>query len=322
MDTNAFVLRITLGNFNGVQLALDSDTIIIGWSKATALLDRGLDWTQFRQVLMDAYPDYKDNPRSLGNAAGHMWRFIRDMKAGDYVVVPHGPAFYVAQVDGDVYHEPTKVEEDTAFRRKVKWLNGKNPIPRDSAPSALYSRIKTYGVCANAYDLVGQIRAVLEDANAGIKVDFAQRLSAKLADITLKEMREGPMHERKFELLVASVLRGLGAAVTITPRVQDKGDDVVASFKDIGVTVVAQVKYHNNPKYETGVEAVEQVLAGMEKCNADLGWVVTCGVFSDVAKQKVENEKSTKRVRLIEGDEFAKMVVAFGMDEANTGLSE
>jgi transposase len=37
---SAYVLRITLGNTNSVQIALDSDTIIIGWAKAVALLRR------------------------------------------------------------------------------------------------------------------------------------------------------------------------------------------------------------------------------------------------------------------------------------------
>jgi predicted Mrr-cat superfamily restriction endonuclease len=98
VETKAYVLRITLGNINSVQLALDTDTIIIGWSKAAALLNKELNWEQFRQVLIDSYPDYKDHRRSAGNAAGHMWRFIRDMKPGDYVVVPHHTDFYVAQM--------------------------------------------------------------------------------------------------------------------------------------------------------------------------------------------------------------------------------
>ena len=125
-------------------------------------------------------------------------------------------------------------------------------------------------------------------------------------------MKRGLMNERKFEKLVAIVLQRLGATTTITPRSKDVGDDVVASFKHIGVTVVAQVKYHTNPDWKTDSKAVQQVIIGMEKHDADLGWVVTCGSFSDQAKQAVE--QASERIRLIEGDELAKMVVAFGMD--------
>jgi predicted Mrr-cat superfamily restriction endonuclease len=322
METKAYVLRITLGNINGVQLALDTDTIIIGWSKAGNLLDKELNWEQFRQVLIDSYPNYKDYLRSAGNAAGNMWRFIRDMKSGDYVVVPHDTDFYVAQIVGHAYHDPEKIGEDTAFRRKVKWLNGKKPIPRNKAPSALYSRMKIQGVSAYAYDLVEEIRSIIEDMEDGVEITFAEQLTDRLAQTALEQMRRGLMNERKFEKLVALVLQRLGATTTITPRSQDKGDDIVASFKHIGVTVVAQVKYHTNPDWKTDIEAVRQVLTGMEKHDADLGWVVTCGRFSDEAKQEGELGSSPRRIRLIEGDELAKMVVAFGIDQIRTGLEQ
>ena len=241
-----------------------------------------------------------------------MWRFIRKMKPGDYVVVPHGADFYVAQVEGDAYHLQEKVEEDTAFRRKVKWLNGKKPIPRNKARSALYSRMKILGVSADAYGLIDEIRSVVEDTAAGVETNFTEQLTSKLGQVALEQMRHGLMHERKFEKLVALVLQRLGATTTITPRSQDKGDDVVASFKHIRMTVVAQVKYHTNPDWKTDSKAVQEVIIGMEKHDADLGWVVTCGRFSDQAKQAVASD--IKRIRLIEGDELAKMVVAFGMD--------
>lgn len=55
-----------------------------------------------------------------------MWRFIREMNVGDLVVVPHGSEFYVAEVSGPAMYDESKVEEDTAYRRNVKWLNDKN----------------------------------------------------------------------------------------------------------------------------------------------------------------------------------------------------
>jgi predicted Mrr-cat superfamily restriction endonuclease len=66
-----------------------------------------------------------------------MWRFLREMKVGDLVVTPHGPAFYVGEVASGPSHSPEFVEDDTAFRRSVRWLNGKRPIPRTQARAAL-----------------------------------------------------------------------------------------------------------------------------------------------------------------------------------------
>ena len=80
------------------------------------------------------------------------------------------------------------------------------------------------------------------------------------------------------------------------------------------MTVVAQVKYHTNPDWKTDSDAVQQVLTGMEKQDADLGWVVTCGRFSDRAKQAVEQASDTKQSVLSRAMNLPKMVVAFGMD--------
>ena len=86
MGPQAYVLRITLGGINSMQLALDTDTIIIGWSKAASLLKEELDWEQFRQVLIDSYPDYKNknNLRGAGNALPaitptFMWLRLKEM---------------------------------------------------------------------------------------------------------------------------------------------------------------------------------------------------------------------------------------------------
>jgi predicted Mrr-cat superfamily restriction endonuclease len=313
----AYVLRISHGAGDGVQIALESDTVMIGWSKARELTDSTLSWDGFRQVLGAAYDDWS-SARSLGSAAGHMWRFMREMTPGDYVVVPHGANFYVAEVQSEVQYVEAGVETDTAFRRKVKWLNGKTPIPRDNARSALFSRMKTLGTTAYALDIVADIRSVVEDAEAGRETGFAHQLTEKMKKAALDEIRHGPMNERKFEMLVATVLGKLGATTKITPRNQDKGDDVVATFKDIGVIVVAQVKYHTDPNYETGVEAIRQVQTGMEKWHAALGWVVTCGRFSVAAREAAEQ---AGRIRLVEGDDFAKMVVECGLDRIHSGLS-
>src|SRR4051812_13954089 len=82
MDNKAYILRINVGNDGSLQDALDTDTIVIGWAKAASLIDEKLNREEFRQALINSYPDYGNNLRSAGNAAGNMWRFIREMKPG------------------------------------------------------------------------------------------------------------------------------------------------------------------------------------------------------------------------------------------------
>ncbi len=100
---------------------------------------------------------------------GTCGRFIREMNPGDLVVIPHqselhGAEFYVAEIEGPAVHIADKVIDDTAYRRRVKWLNNKRPIPCDIVKSALSSRMKNRGTCTDATDLLTEINDALQIA--------------------------------------------------------------------------------------------------------------------------------------------------------------
>jgi hypothetical protein len=161
MTEAAYVLRIAPSNVDRVPEALTTDQIIIGWANAEGLLDESLSWEQFREIVRGEYYSEETTLRRAGAASGHMWRFIRGMKPQDLIVVPHGPDFYLAEVTGSAWYDVSKKEDDSAYRRPVRWLNGKRPISRQLARSALLARMKTQGTCADATDLVDEISPLL-----------------------------------------------------------------------------------------------------------------------------------------------------------------
>lgn len=134
---------------------------------AKGLLDKSLTWKAFRGIVHRAYYNDEKDLRRAGAAAGHMWRFIREMSVGDLVVVPHGQQFYVAKVAGEASYSEDKVPDDSAYRRDAEWLDDKKPLLRSLAKSALISRMKTYGTCAYATDLLDDIKECLELAETG-----------------------------------------------------------------------------------------------------------------------------------------------------------
>src|SRR5687768_517458 len=162
-EQQAFVLRIAPSGVDRVALALRDNVAIIGWC-APELMSPSLDWKAFREIVRAKFYAKDDNLRRAGAAAGHMWRFIREMKVGDLLVTPHGSGFYVGRIKGPAFHLTEKVKEDTAFRRKVEWLNGKEPIPRETARAALQSRLKVQSTSADASDLLSEIMECLDDA--------------------------------------------------------------------------------------------------------------------------------------------------------------
>ncbi|MEK6707664.1 MAG: restriction endonuclease [Pseudomonadota bacterium] len=318
MNQQAFVLRIAPSGDDRVPEALSENQIIIGWAGADGLLEPSLSWEQFREIIRSVYYANEETLRKPGAASGHMWRFVREMNVGDLVVVPYGSEFFVATIKGPATYNPAKVADDTAYRRDVQWLNDKKPIRRDVAKSALISRMKTQGTCAYATDLLDEIKECLLIVSKGQAPTFQTDLQSRLIRETLEELRKGRMDSFGFERLIQTVLTGLGAEdARIVPRLQDKGADVLATFRVAGAfrQVVAVQAKHWQPNPPVGKEVVEQLIKGIEAESANLGMVITSGSISDEAVQAAENyfEEKGIKIELVDGEQFAKLIVEHGI---------
>lgn len=314
----AFVLRMAPGGVDWVPDALAANQISIGWGKAAELMNPLLDYWQFREVVKSHY--YPDAPsyQRAGSVAGMLWAFLREMNPGDYVVVPHQGSFYVASVTGDPVYMIDRLEEHTAFRRDVEWLNGKEPLPRRIARAALQSRMKIRQTCGDASDLLDEIRDALDVSKAGDQPSFGLDLRSRLIDEAKAEMTSGRMDSYAFENLLATLLRSLGAQeVRVVPRSLDKGVDLIATFAladTFHIRLGVQAK-HYRPEPPVGAIVVDQLAAGMEAEQISLGWVATSGGFSDDAvdrKASIEDERGVS-IELVDGDQLAAMLVEGGL---------
>ena len=228
---------------------------------------------------------------------------------------------YVGIVDGPAFYDESKVGEDSAFKRSVKWLNEKRGIPRSFAKSALVSRMKTQGTSADATDLVKDIEECLAIAESGEKPSFDKDLQSRLVKETLDELRSGRMESFGFERLIETVLRGLGAVDTkIVPRQEDKGIDIYATFLVAGAfrqLVGVQAK-HFRTKPPVGAGVVQQLVRGIEEGQerVTLGMVITSGTFSDDAAAEAEaySEEKGIPIELVDGEQFAKLIVEHGLN--------
>jgi predicted Mrr-cat superfamily restriction endonuclease len=318
MTQDAFVLRIAPSGIDEVPQALAANQLLIGWSNAEGLLDDSLTWEAFRSIVRETY--YRDEPtlRKAGSASGQMWRFIRDMKCGDLVVVPYGPNFYVAEVTGVAIYLPDKKLDDTAYRRPARWLNEKQPISRQLARSALLSRMKIQGTSASATDLLDEIKECVRLASNAEAPTFQSDLQSRMIREVLSELRTGRMESFGFERLIQSVMIGLGAVdCPIVPRSADKGADLIASFRVAGSfeqRVAIQAK-HWQPEPPVDGSVVDQLIRGIEAEGADLGMVITSGSISNEASRRAEQYFDDKgiRIELIDGEQFAKLIVEHGI---------
>lgn len=318
MEQQAFILRMRPSGTDRVPQALCENQITIGWGDAgRSLLDKQLSWEEFRTIISKRYYPHEKTLRKAGSAAGHMWRFIREMTEGDLVVVPYGSEFYVAEVSGPADYGPSK-GEDIAYWRKVDWRNHKQAIPRRTARSALISRMKSQGTCVCASDVLVEIEECIEIAGSRSEPSFQTDLQARLIHETLDEIRSGRMDSFGFERLIRDVLEGLGAEnARVIPRNQDKGADIVATFRVAGAfrQVVAVQAKHWQPDPPVKEDVVEQLMRGIEAESAHLGMVITSGTVSEDAFAAAEQffEESGVRIELIDGEQFAKLIVEHGI---------
>lgn len=320
MAGKAFVLRIAPSGVNRVAEALETGRLIIGWAEACGLLDSTLDWWQFREIIHRTYHAGDASRRRAGAATGHMWRFVREMSDGDLVVVPDGSQFYVAQVSGPAFYDESRVEEDSAYRRCVTWLNEKRGIPRSMAKSALVSRMKTYGTSATATDLLEEIKACVREAEGGRSPSFESDLRRSLTQAALKQMRDGRMDSYGFEALIERVMRALGAIETrLVPRSQDKGIDLYATFLVAGAfrQVIGIQAKHWQPEPPVGEDVIHQLTNGIEEGvenNVTLGMVVTSGEYSPEAVKAAEQyeDRHGIPIELVDGEQFAGLMVEHG----------
>ena len=99
-----------------------------------------------------------------------------------------------------------------------------------------------------------------------------------------------------------------------------KGADVVATFRVAGVftQVVAVQAKHWQSEPPVGRAVVDQLICGIEAEEASLGMVITSGTIGEdaVAKAKDYTEEKGIPIELVDGEQFAKLIIEHGIRSA------
>ena len=302
------------------------NVVVNGWSTAPGLIEEKNYWAFRDTISKHCYPGEK-TLRKAGYGAGTMWRFINDMKVGDWIVVPFwGGVFYVAEITGDAYCDPSSAarKSNSCYRRPVRWLNDKKPISRSLAKAKLIARMKTQATSAEAGDLIDNIFEALAKAqgsasNAPANPDqlFHLDLRQRMAAVVLDEIHTGHMTPQKLEKLVMRVLKAVGAtSIKQIPTTKDQGVDIRAIFLVGRVTQVevgVQVKCHEG---QTANSELDQLIKGLIKEDLTQGWFITTGTFNENAEDYLEENAEGKGVQisLVDGSQFAGMIIDSGLE--------
>ena len=270
------------------------------------------------------------------------------MAQGDRVVVPTWGAFHVYTVTDDARLAPRHIQPDLqnlqswhgksavvtdegyieesdppgildlGFFRRVEPV--KRDIPRQGyADAALTRRLKVRQANVEVSDLRESIETALERYEekrpVNLRDQVLERCAGEVRETVLDSLAPG-----QFEELIRDYFRQQGAVAYIPAKNQRdrEGDaDVVATFESLKLIIYVQAKLHDGTTDGWAVKQIKEYAEGKEGNGADDGYVRLPWVISTAERFSVDCLEAARRgqVRLVDGDEFAKMLLDSGIQQ-------
>ena len=290
----------------------------IGWDKIGDLTKIGPTREAFKVALQAAYPDKK--PGAIPVDAGSMFKFLHEIKAGDYVVYPSksdrmvnigrfsGQASYIAN-DPDEY--PT--------RQAVEWLGH---FPRNefsqSALNEIGSFLTMFRVKRYATEFLAKIDPSIEARapNDSTDTDITEEATdddiatvtaslqaeANTSDFVIKRLMN-ELSGHQFEDFMAHLMECMGYTARVTPKSGDGGVDVIAHMDPLGFQPPIVKVQCKRTTGQTPRPDVDQLLGTLG--DGEYGLFGNLGSY---ARGAVELERNRAKLRLVNGEQFVELI--------------
>lgn len=275
-----------------------------------------------------------------------LWNFIREMKSGDWVLVPTDGAFSIYEIVDD---EPMMVRDikdvvirnwnneeitrddegylldsdnnriDLGFARRVSLIQ-KGISRYNYADSDLTSRLKVRqtNVCIN--DLKESVLTALDSYQRNRPIHFRKEINDVVPNIC--SIIQKKLNPNKFEYLVKWFFERVGANSVVIPpknpagKVDYEDVDVIATFDLLKTIYYVQVKHYRGETDSWGAEQISHLkdLASNKDDRQDDGftriyWLVSS---SDIFSEECINKAKETNVQLIDGKSFSSMLLDAG----------
>lgn len=346
-ESNYFLHRISHEGNVSYSL-LDMGYLTLGWSKFT-------DSDILEAAREEGYPRFNPITNDYGESHNRsrwgMWYFAR-MNVGDKIVVPlYDGLFSVYEVEerakginelktivqefkgawdnhriiwrnNRLFDESSQREIDLGFFIKVKPIV--KDVFRNYVTGKLVSRMKIQYTNADINDIKEHVETAIKVGKTGKPVSLYEESLKEFAQKLKKQMSE-LLDDTRFEKLIKWYIEKSGAEYSKIPAKNEPGKkdgadaDIVAEFKNLKHIIYIQAKHHNDKTSDWAVHQINEYYNQKAEGDSDYSyakWVIsTCDDYSEEAK-KLANEYN---VRLIDGEEFARMLLdvgLLGLDEA------
>lgn len=298
-------------------------------------------WEYFEEV--------NKNHWGLPRTRYNLWRYLYEFKVGDYVLVPMYKTFSLYEVIGEakLSGQLEKVIKsnnntikgdgkkllyngqaiDLGFLIPVKLVEG-NISRSKYADSSLTSRMKMGQTNANINDLKKNVEDAVERARLNKPISLYSEIIDSMKEVLINEIRS-KLDENKFETLIAWYLKKIGADQVRIPskneaiKSQYADGDIVAEFDILEIILAVQAKYHSGKTDSWGIQQIDMYGKDLQE-NTDkeynhLNWVISSADNFTVEAISLASEKD---IRLINGTEFAEMLIKAGVENIDQAFEE
>ncbi len=301
------------------------------------------DW----EGVPDAIAEAKDDSWKRG--AYSLQRFLK-MKKGDKVIVPDTGKFHVYEIKSDHCLIPEDLEDfltsdlmnwrdakavvskgklcvrsseteeviDLGFFREVSLVDKSESVSRDHyADASLTSRMKARQTTLCVTGLSTSIEDAINRHKEKRVISLRSQVMESCAKRVL-EIIEKDITPDQFEKVICDYFRRVGASAEIPPKKNESGvegdADVIATFEALKVIIYVQAKRHNTDRW--AVEQVEKYRRTKGEMDGDDGYTLIAWVISSAKEftQKCEEGAKSENIRLVNGPEFARMLLDAGIE--------
>ena len=285
---------------------MKNNNISIGWKQLGDLKKiEPKSREGFTKEYKRCYPN--DTTHRVSQCIGQVYRFIYEVKIGDYIIFPtkYNRMVNIGQVTGEYFYD--EKEDHFVNKRKVKWIK---TLPRTIfSQGALYEigsfltlfKIKNYtSEFLSALDNKKiNVSKIEEDDSVAITSDA---IIENTKDYILKSLSKN-YKGYDLENVVEDLLKAMGYKTKVSQRGGDRGKDIIAYKDELPPRIIVQVKSQDSDIAETTVQSLKGAMR-----EGDYGLFVTLSDYTKNAKKYLE---SMPIIKSINGSELAELILKY-----------
>ncbi|OHX51662.1 restriction endonuclease [Planococcus faecalis] len=308
------------------EIALEENIIAIGWRELG-----DLDKVDSKAEIEDKYEKIYLNtkPKAVSNRVNQIWRFKKEIKKGDWVVLPLKirPVIAIGRIVGN-YEFTDHFGPEIGHYRQVEWFTKDMPrsefkqdllysmgafltvckIQRNDAEIRIPKALNTY-LNVGAQSITGSKALEIDEIENGEKEEIDIETMGR---DQIRSMIKQEFAGHRLQDLVAGIFSVEGYMTDISPPGKDGGVDILAGKGLLGLEeprICVQVKATTTP---AGIDVVNSLLGVVSSYGASYGLIVSTGGFTSDARKKAKEQFF--KLRLWDSDDLIEAILKNYLD--------